>query len=67
MLQAGDLWKGEVAVNTVTAEITGDGKDELESRGWKGGMWKLIKHPKPARIPTFSNAQKTLPVSQKYI
>ena len=66
-LQAGDPWKGEVAVNTVEAEITGDGRGELELLGWKGGMWKWIKCPKPARIPKFSNARKNLAVSQKHL
>lgn len=66
-MQAGDLWKGEVAVNTVKAEITGDGRDELESLGRKGGTWRLTKYRKPARIPEFSDAQKNLPVSQKHI
>ena len=67
MLQAGDLWKGEVAVNTVKAESTGDGRGELESLGWKGGTQKLIKYPKPARFPEISDARKNLPVSQKHV
>lgn len=60
MLQA-DLWKGEVAVNTVKADITRDGKGELELLGWKGEMQKLIKYPKTDRIPEIINTWKNLP------
>lgn len=67
MLQAGDPWRGEVAVNTVKAEVTRDGRDGLESLGWQGGTQKLIKYPKPARIPKISDSWKNLPVSQKHV
>lgn len=56
-----------MAVNTVKAEIAGDGRDELESLGWREGAWKLIKYRKPARIPELSDSQKNLPVSQNHI
>lgn len=66
-MQAGDPWKGEVAVNAVKAEVTGDGRGEQESLGWNRGTQKLIKYPKPARIPEISDTQKNPPVSQKHV
>lgn len=56
-----------MAANTVKAEVTRGGIDGLESLGWQGGTQKLIKYPKPARIPKISDSWKNLPVSQKHI